>query len=95
MVVLEASKIIIEKEPSLNFVFLFVGNEDGKDKFSRLLNKKIIKLNLQDKIIFCGNLTDMPAVYSIADIVISSSIEPEAFGRVSASFLNDEANNRF
>ncbi len=84
MVVLEASKIIIEKEPSLNFVFLFVGNEDGKDKFSKLLNKKIIKLNLQDKIIFCGNLTDMPAVYSIADIVISSSIEPEAFGRVSA-----------
>ena len=26
----------------------------------------------------------MPAVYSIADIIISSSIEPEAFGRISA-----------
>ena len=26
----------------------------------------------------------MPAVYSTADIVISASIEPEAFGRVSA-----------
>ena len=26
----------------------------------------------------------MPAVYSIADVVLSTSIEPEAFGRVSA-----------
>ena len=26
----------------------------------------------------------MPAVYSVADIVLSTSIEPEAFGRVSA-----------
>ena len=26
----------------------------------------------------------MPAVYSIADIILSTSIEPEAFGRVSA-----------
>ena len=34
------------------------------------------------KVIFCGNLNDMPAVYSIADIVLSTSIEPEAFGRL-------------
>ena len=27
---------------------------------------------------------DMPAVYSTADIVLSTSIEPEVFGRVSA-----------
>ena len=26
----------------------------------------------------------MPAVYSIADIIISASHEPEAFGRISA-----------
>ena len=26
----------------------------------------------------------MPAIYSIADIIISASLEPEAFGRVSA-----------
>ena len=84
MTVVEASKIILKTEPSLNFVFLFVGSEDGKHKFSNLLKKKISKLNLQDKFIFCGNLNDMPAVYSIADIIISASHEPEAFGRISA-----------
>ena len=26
----------------------------------------------------------MPAIYSLADIILSTSIEPEAFGRVSA-----------
>ena len=37
------------------------------------------------KIIFAGNISDMPAIYSIADVVLSTSIEPEAFGRISNS----------
>lgn len=84
MTVLEAAKKILQKNPSLNFVFLFVGNEDGKQTFSKSLFKKIKKSKIEDKIIFCGNISDMPAVYSIADIIISASLEPEAFGRVSA-----------
>ena len=39
---------------------------------------------ISNRIIFCGNISDMPAVYSVADVVLSTSIEPEAFGRVSA-----------
>ena len=84
LVALEAAKIIKQREPELNFVILFVGSEDGKNKFSKILIKNIKKNDLQNKIIFCGNLNDMPAVYSIADIVLSTSIEPEAFGRISA-----------
>ncbi len=82
--VVEASKIILKKEPSLNFVFLFVGSEDGKQRFTNLLKTKINRLDLQGRFIFCGNLNDMPAVYSIADIIVSASVEPEAFGRISA-----------
>ncbi len=84
LIALEAAKIITQKDSSLNFVILFVGDEEGKKSFTEILKKKIKKLKLDNKVIFCGNLNDMPAVYSIADIVLSTSIEPEAFGRVSA-----------
>ena len=84
LVALDAAKLIKQREPELNFVILFVGSEDGKKKFSKILKRKIKKNNLENKIIFCGNLNDMPAVYSIADIVLSTSTEPEAFGRISA-----------
>jgi glycosyltransferase involved in cell wall biosynthesis len=81
---LDAAAIISQKKPDLEFVILFVGGEDEKKTFSKSIERKIKKLNLEKKIILCGNLSDMPAVYSIADIVLSTSTEPEAFGRVSA-----------
>ena len=83
-VALDAAKTIIEKNSNLNFILVFVGAENDKDKFTKKLKKKIKKLNLTNRVIFCGNISDMPAVYSVADIVLSTSIEPEAFGRVSA-----------
>ena len=84
LIALDAVKLITEKAPKLNFVILFIGSEDGKNSFTKVLQKKIRNLQLDNKVIFCGNLNDMPAVYSIADIVLSTSVEPEAFGRVSA-----------
>ena len=83
-VALDAAKIIIEKNSDLNFVLVFVGSENSKSKFTDKLKKKIKKLNLINRVVFCGNISDMPAVYSVADIVLSTSLEPEAFGRVSA-----------
>ncbi|MBD22258.1 MAG: hypothetical protein CL572_01160 [Alphaproteobacteria bacterium] len=83
-VAIDAVKILCEKDPKLNFVLVMVGSENNKEKFTKRLKKKISKLNIVDRVIFCGNITDMPAVYSVADIVLSTSVEPEAFGRVSA-----------
>tara|TARA_X000001036_G_C20662226_1_gene799371 strand:- start:842 stop:2008 length:1167 start_codon:yes stop_codon:yes gene_type:complete len=84
MVAIDAAYIISQKSPELNFALLFVGGGEDKNHYLKKLHSKIEKLNLSNKIMFCGNLSDMPAVYSIADVVLSTSIEPEAFGRVSA-----------
>ena len=84
MVALDAAEIISKNNPKLNFVLLFVGSEDEKKRFLKKLERRIDKLGLNNRVIFSGNLNDMPAVYSIADIVLSTSIEPEAFGRISA-----------
>ncbi len=84
MVALDAAEIISKNNPKLNFVLLFVGSEDEKKRFLKKLERRIDNLGLNNRVIFTGNLSDMPAVYSIADIVLSTSIEPEAFGRISA-----------
>ena len=83
-VALDAVKILTNNNPELNFVLIFVGSEENRSNFTKKLKKKIIKLKITNRVIFCGNISDMPAVYSVADIVLSTSIEPEAFGRVSA-----------
>ena len=67
----------------INFIFLFVGG-NNKIKFFERLKRRIKKNGVEENIIFVGNISDMPAIYSIADVVLSTSIEPEAFGRISA-----------
>ena len=41
------------------------------------------QFRLKKNVIFVNHLKEMPVIYYISDVVVSSSIEPEAFGRVS------------
>ena len=51
--------------------------------YQKKLQSLIDRYNINKKIKFIDHCKDMPLAYAISDIVISSSIEPEAFGRVS------------
>jgi len=84
LVAVEAAHMINTIKPDLNFTMIFVGSGESKPNYLRVLHRRIEKYKLENKIFFCGHLSDMPAVYSTADIILSTSIEPEAFGRVSA-----------
>ena len=59
----------------------------GSDQGRGLYKKKLIRLKEQyrmsKQIIFVEHCKDMALAYKISDIVVSASIEPEAFGRVS------------
>ena len=65
-------------------ILVFVGSSQKKKNFLNILKGRIARGKLNNRIFFSGHMQDMPAVYSIADIILSTSIEPEAFGRVSA-----------
>ena len=58
----------------------------GSDQGRNLYKKKLIGLTeqyrLTNQIKFINHCEDMALAYKISDIVISPSIEPEAFGRV-------------
>ena len=48
----------------------------------RELEALVKKLNLNNIVHFPGHCRDMPAAYMLADVVVSASTDPEAFGRV-------------
>ena len=60
---------------------VFVGGTTD-DAFLTELNKNIEQRELGGCIRFAGDCADMPAAYMLADIVVSASVRPEAFGRV-------------
>lgn len=65
-----------------SFYCLFIGDDKGHQDYRNVLQAKIREYGLQDDVIIKGNISDMPAAYKLADIVVSASLEPEAFGRV-------------
>ena len=72
----------LAKLPNRNFRCLFVGDDQGRTGYRRELEGLIEKFELQSVVQLVGNCTDMPAAYMLADVVVSASIKPEAFGRV-------------
>lgn len=70
--------------PKDSYICLFVGDTEKHSHYVKSLQDKIIELELDNNIRIINNVGDMPALYSLADIVISASVRPEAFGRVAA-----------
>ena len=65
------------------FYAVILGSDQGRD----LYKKKLIRLSEQYRMTgqmrFIDHCKDMALAYKVSDIVVSASIEPEAFGRVS------------
>jgi glycosyltransferase involved in cell wall biosynthesis len=60
---------------------VIVGRVDSQD-YHKELAKLVADLHLKDNITFIDECFNMPLLYKMADITISSSRKPEAFGRV-------------
>jgi len=63
---------------------LFVGDIQGRKKYFKELQLLIDKFNQKNNFRIINNQIDMAAIYKLADIVVSASLDPEAFGRVVA-----------
>jgi glycosyltransferase involved in cell wall biosynthesis len=59
---------------------LMVGKSDKK--YISKLRKKISKYKLENNISIFDSISDMPSLYLVCDIILSTSIRPEAFGRI-------------
>lgn len=71
----------LNKIKHLNFYCIMAGDLAKHPAYVTRIKDKIGKLKIQNHIQLFGNEPNMAALYGISDIVLSTSIEPEAFGR--------------
>ena len=64
------------------FHAVILGNDQGRDLYKKKLIRLTEQYHLTNQIKFIDHCEDMALAYKVSDIVISASIEPEAFGRV-------------
>ena len=79
---IEALSLLVETHNKNNFHAIILGSDQGRKIYSKKLLLLVERYRLVKKITFIENCKEMPIAYKLADIAISSSIEPEAFGRV-------------
>ncbi len=64
-----------------NIKLIIIGDVQNKFNYKKFLHKLIIKLKLNSQVLFLNQTRDLPAFMMLADLVISCSTKPEAFGR--------------
>ena len=64
------------------FHVVILGNDQGRDLYKKKLIRLTEQYRLTNQIKFIDHCRDMALAYKVSDIIISASIEPEAFGRV-------------
>ena len=79
---IEALNILIEDYNFTNFQAILLGSDQGRKVYSKKLNSLVERYSLTKKVKFINHCKEMPLAYSLADVVVSASVEPEAFGRV-------------
>ena len=79
---IESLNILVEDYSFTNFEAIILGSDQGRTVYKKKLVNLVARYNLNKKIKFINHCKEMPLAYSLADVVVSASIEPEAFGRV-------------
>ena len=64
------------------FHVIILGSDQGRDLYKKKLIRLIEQYRLTNQVKFIDHCKDMALAYKVSDVVVSASIEPEAFGRV-------------
>ena len=68
---------------NLDFTAVILGSDQGRTVYKKKLERLVEQYDLTNNFRFIEKCEYMPAAYMLSDIIVSSSIEPESFGRVS------------
>jgi len=79
---IEALSLLSEKYNKKNFHAIILGSDQGRSVYFKKLLLLVERYRLGKRITFIKNCKEMPVAYKLADVAVSSSIEPEAFGRI-------------
>ncbi len=79
---IESLNLLKKKYGKNNFQSIILGSHQGRKVYYKKLLSMVERYDLKKNIIFVSGLKEVPLMYYLSDAVVSSSIEPEAFGRV-------------
>ena len=79
---IEALNILKEDYNYTDFQAILLGSDQGRKVYLKKLYSLVERYSLSKKLRFINHCREMPLAYSLADVVVSASVEPEAFGRV-------------
>jgi len=80
---IEALNLVNQELKQEVFNAVILGDAQGRDVYKKKLLRLVEQYRLTKQVKFVDNCKNMPLAYKISNLVVSSSIEPEAFGRVS------------
>ena len=81
-VFIEAINLINKKLGYQSFYAVILGSDQGRNIYSKKIKRLSEQYRLTGQLKFIDHCNNMPLAYKISDLVVSASIEPEAFGRV-------------
>ena len=64
------------------FYVVILGNDQGRELYKKKLIRLSEQYRMRKQIRFIDHCKNMALAYKVSDIIVSASIEPEAFGRV-------------
>jgi len=80
---IEALNLVNKEMPDQPFSAVILGSDQGRKVYKKKLVRLVEQYRLNNQVQFFDKCELMPLAYKISDIIVSASIEPEAFGRVS------------
>jgi len=79
---IEAINLVNKEIDPETFNVVILGSDQGRKIYKQKLLRLVEQHRLANQVKFIDNCKNMPVAYKISDLIVSSSIEPEAFGRV-------------
>jgi len=79
---IEALNLVNKELGHQSFCAVILGNDQGRDIYTKKIKRLAEQYRLMPQLKFIEHCKNMPLAYKISSLVVSASIEPEAFGRV-------------
>ena len=79
---IEAINLVNKKLGYQSFYAVILGSNQGRDIYTKKIKRLSEQYRLTGQLKFIKHCKTMPLAYKISDLIVSASIEPEAFGRV-------------
>ena len=79
---IEALNLVNKELGYQSFYAIILGSDQGRNIYAKKIKRLAEQYRLTNQIKFVEHSTNMPTAYKISDLIVSASVEPEAFGRV-------------